>query len=281
MGTSQSSSGAPSGVPLVPPWVPALPAPEEGNEGGSPDGQDQTDARPGLQPLKPVPSAPSGRFGPARKSLGRFAQSGLSDDMRRGLRQYVRRGLGGAGMAATRFGGTAHTAGALHNALSMVASGQAAGPGSPLDPVLLRGRSSREVMDAVVEAIRPVDGSLDTEASRVAMRDALSDLLTRFPEADLLNLSEDERTFVIERYVALDVFSRVQLDLGKTIQEKAPSASTALARLRDIRDYIKETVSSAFRKLRQVGQSLSTTRIGQILRQVLKETFEVFEEYVQ
>ena len=85
--------------------------------------------------------------------------------------------------------GTASTAGALGNALSALAAGEPAEAGSPLDPALLSGRSVDDIMDAVVEAVRPVDGTQDAEASRAAIRDALAELLTRFPDADLLSLA--------------------------------------------------------------------------------------------
>jgi hypothetical protein len=136
-------------------------------------------------------------------------------------------------------------------------------------------------MDAVVEAVRPIDGTQDAEASRKAIRDALSDLLTRFPEADLLNLSEDQRLYVIERYVALDVYNRFHLDVGKTIHDKAPTAVTALARLKEVKDYIKQTISAAFRKVRTVGQTLNVGRITQMVTRALSETFQVFEDYVR
>ena len=48
-------------------------------------------------------------------------------------------------------------------------------------------------MDAIVEAVRPADGTQDAEANRAAIKDALSELLTMFPDADLLNLTEDQR----------------------------------------------------------------------------------------
>ena len=89
--------------------------------------------------------------------------------------------------------------------------------------------------------------------ARAAIKDALSELLTMFPEADLLNLSEDQRGFAIEHFVAIDVYRRFHLDLGKTIQDKAPTATVALARLKEVKNYIKETVAAAFRKLRAAG----------------------------
>lgn len=201
--------------------------------------------------------------------------------MRRGLGHYVRKGLGGRATATRRFGGTANTAGTLYGALSSAASGQVASPGSPLDPALLGGRTASEIMDAVVEAVRPIDGTQDAEASRQAIRDALSELLTRFPDADLLSLSEDQRVFAIERYVGLDVYNRFRLDVGQVVQDKAPTAASALARLKEVKDYIKETVSAAFRKVSAAGHALNARRITQMVVAALSETFRVFEDYVR
>jgi hypothetical protein len=201
--------------------------------------------------------------------------------MQRGLRDYVKKGYGGRSTAVKRFGGTASTAGALYGALSGVAGGQAAAPGSPLDPALLAGRSAREVMDAIVEAVRPADGTQDAEASRAAIKDALSELLTTYPDADLLNLTEDQRGAAIERFVAIDVYQRAALDIGKTIQEKAPTATVSLARLKEVKDYIKQTVAAAFRKLRATGDRVTTGRVNQVVRAALEETFQVFEAYAR
>jgi hypothetical protein len=96
------------------------------------------------------------------------------------------------------------------------------------------GRTADDIMNAVVEAVRPVDGTQDAEASRTAIKGCLSEVLERFPDANLLELSDAERTFAIERYVALDVFQRFALDLGKVIQDKAPTASAALGRLKEV-----------------------------------------------
>ncbi len=278
MGTSQSSGGPASGVPMVPPWTPAAPAdptPEAPATGGT------EEAAPA--PAQPVasPIAPSGRFASARRSLGDYASSGDGQELRRGTGHYVRGGYGGAATTTRRFGGTATTAAALGGALAGLAGGQGSGTGSPLDPALLAGRSADEVMDAVVEAVKPTDGTQDAEASRAAIRDALSELLKRFPNADLLNLSADERAFAIEQFTALDVFQRFVLDVGKTIQDRAPDATTALQRLREVRDYIREAVASSFRKLATTGRSLTSGRIGQVVRDALRDTFEIFEGYAE
>ena len=201
--------------------------------------------------------------------------------MYRGLGHYVRKGYGGARIAAQRMAGTARTAGTLYRVLSSTATGQPA-PDSPFDPVLLVGRSADEIMDAVVAAVRPVDGTQDAEAGQNAIREALSELLNQFPEADLLDLSENQRIFTIEHYVALDVFNRFNLDLGKTLQEKAPSPSVSLSRLREVKDYIKQTVFAQFRALLHTAEEQLNARfISDLAQQALYDTFAVFEEYVQ
>jgi len=278
---------------MVPPWVPDpvppnQPPPDGNGAGPADDGSQNAQQNPGQnQPSpqaapavpRPSPVAPAKRFGGARLSLGKFASSGDSRDMRRGLRHYVRRGYGGGRTAVRRFGGTASTAGALYGALSSVAGGRAPSAGSPLDPVLLAGRSAREIMDAVVEAVRPADGTQDAEAGRAAIKDALSELLTMFPQADLLNLSEDQRGFAIEHFVAIDVYRRFHLDLGKSIQDKAPTATVALARLKEVKNYIKETVAAAFRKLRAAGGRVTTGHLNEFVRSALSEAFQVFDGY--
>lgn len=289
MGTSQSSNGSPSGVPMVPPWVPDIPLsvappvvlPPIGTAPETTPNQALPESSAPTEPRQPIPVAPSGRFGSARRNLGDYAHSGDRNGMKRGLGQYVKKGYGGSTTATRRFGGTAQTANALYSALSGGTNNPYATPGSPLDPVLMEGRSADEVMDAVVEAIRPVDGTQDAEASRTAIKDALSEVLARYPDADLNAMLEEHRELAIERYVASDVFRRFELDIGKTIIGRAPNAATGMGRLKEIREYVRETVAASFRQLRDAGHRLATGRITQIVQSALRETFQIFEGYAE
>ena len=110
-----------------------------------------------------------------------------------------RRGFGGDALPP-RTAATVRTAQALYGALSAAAAGTAPVPGSPFDPVVLAGRTAGEVLDALVEAV----GGHDAEASRRAVRDAVSGLLERFPDADLLGLSEEQILLVVEDFAAND-----------------------------------------------------------------------------
>ncbi|MYD14970.1 MAG: hypothetical protein F4107_05260 [Gemmatimonadetes bacterium] len=150
-----------------------------------------------------------------------------------------------------------------------------------MDPGRLAGRSAREIMDAVVEAVRPVDGTQDAEASRQAVNEGLSDLLDRYPDADLLNLHEEQRLFVIERFMAQDVYNRLYLDIGKAVQDKASGVSAALLRMRQIKDYIRETISARFRAMRATASALTPRSVAQMATRALAEAFAVFEDYIQ
>lgn len=281
MGTSQSSKGSPSGVPMVPPWVPDIPVPLPLPlpEQDAPD----TEVEQGIavypaqsEPPQPIPTAPARRFLGANRNLGDYARSGDKATMRRGLGQYVKKGYGGSVTATRRMGGTAQTAQALY---SMLSGDRAAD--NTLDSKLTAGKSADEVIDAVIEAVRPVDGTQDAEASRAAIKDALSEVLNQFPDADLLDLQPKQRELAVERFVAADVFRRIDLDIGRTIRENAPNAAIGLGRLKEVRAYVRETVSASFRRLREVGQKLTAGGVTQIVQSAIRETFQVFEEYAE
>jgi hypothetical protein len=224
-----------------------------------------------------LPLAVEGRFRSSRTSLGKFGKSGDGPSLRRGVSDYISKGYSGRSTAAKRLEGTARTAGALHGALSALATGQPGEFSGSLSRPLLQGRSAREIMDALVEAVRPVDGTQDAEASREAVNESLSDLLDRFPDADLLALTDDQRALVVETYTAEDLFRRLILDVGKHIQDAAPTASEALSRLSQIRDYIREVVSASFKRLRDSGSPLTSGHVAGVVRAALSSALEVFE----
>ena len=231
-----------------------------------------------MRPPVRIPLAPARRFSSARAAAGRFAESGRTRDMKRSVGRYVGAGYGGAQTATQRFGGTIANAEALYSALSPGEPGVGDEVARRIDRNLLSGRSAVEIMDAVVEAVRPIDSTLDGEASRTAIKGSLSEVLARFPDANLLELNEEQREFAIERYVALDVFQRYELDIGSTIQNRAQSSAAVLSRLREIKEYIRETVSAAFRKLRNAGRQLNAGRISQIVKDALHQALQIFED---
>ncbi|GAA5201999.1 hypothetical protein GCM10023346_47750 [Arthrobacter gyeryongensis] len=225
---------------------------------------------------KPTPLAPPARFRGTRRALGAFCRTGNSQELRRAVGHYVRTGYGGSATMTRRLGGTAATAGRLGGVLQ---SGRTPDGADLRDAVLASGNDVNVVLDAIVDAASPADGSQDKESSRRAVRDALSELLVRFPDADLLALTDAQRVFVIERYAALDVYGRFCLDLHKTVLEKAADPATGLRRLSSIREFIVQHVSAAFRAVRERGASATTKSVARLTREALRETLGVFEDY--
>lgn len=274
MGTSQSSKGPGGKVPLVPSWVPDL----EPSSGASSGLADDAPASATTTPDQAaVQLAPARRFAEVRRNIGTFARTGGTAQMRQGLSHYVKTSYGGSGNSTRRHGGTIRTAASLYNILTPSYSG--AGGGPVLERPFLQDRTAEEVINAVIEATRPVDGTQDAEASRASIHDALADLLVQFPDTDLLNLNEEQRLFAVERYISMDVFRRFQLDIGTTIQEKSPDARTALSRLKEVRDYIRETIAASFRQARTRGEQPNSANINRIIQAALRSAFDIFESY--
>lgn len=272
---------------MVPPWVPDPPPPPPPTPvEAEPEAPQEPGSEPSTESTVPIdldgsiPTAPAGRFRAANINLAAYARSSDRAAMRRGVGQYFSQGYGGGGggggTAVRRFAGTARTADALYAALS----GGAAALGIAEEANISAGSSAQEVMDAVTEAVRPVDGTQDTESSRAAIQDALAETLTQFPDADLTNLSEEQKEIAVERYVASDVYRRFSLDVGGTVIKKAPNAVAGASRLKEIREYVRETVSAAFRKIRTAGQRLGAGRVASIVRSALGEAIQVFEGYL-
>ncbi|MCK6210522.1 hypothetical protein KZX45_08200 [Georgenia sp. EYE_87] len=149
------------------------------------------------------------------------------------------------------------------------------------DAAIAGGKNAQSVLDAIVEVIRPVDGTQDAESSRRAVRDALSDVLERYPEADLLDLDDAQRQYVLERFVGLDVYNRFCLDLGKKLDEHASSPSAASARFAEVREYIAATVAAEFDKLWASGSTPASPDLARLTQGALREAFKVFEGYLE
>jgi hypothetical protein len=263
MGTSASSRGPGSGVPLVPDWVAGVPG--------------QTAVPVGV--LAPA-IAPPGRFGPARTSLGQFGGSGSQRSMHRGLGHYTRKGMGGASVAASRMAGTANTAGGLYGVLNALSSGNPVPPGVALNTASLAGRSQSEIADAITDALRPIDGTQDGEAARDSVARALAELLEAQPNADLTALTQPQIESVVEAYLANDLSHRIELDVGKAVLDKAPNYATGAQRLEEMRAYIRQEIARAFRARADLGQTMDRQNAASLSSEVLRDTFDVFESYL-
>ena len=117
MGTSVSSSGPSSGVQLIPPWVgDSVSEPDTEDTPPQSDEQDagqEDEDNANAQKEVVSPLASPYRFRGAKLNLNRFAESGSSNSLERGIGQYVRRGLGRSPWASARMASTTRRASAL------------------------------------------------------------------------------------------------------------------------------------------------------------------------
>ena len=274
MGTSASSSGPGSGVPLIPPWVsdPDFPLPN------APNGDEEQENR--IPQSPPPQAAPMGRFRGARVNLGEFAGSGSGYSLRRGIGQYVRTGLGGSRNGSRRMAGTARRAGALYGVLHALSSGTTPAVDLGIEPVRLAGRPAREIVDRIAEALSPSDGSLDAETSRYSLSQALSVLIRMDPSINLAALTVDQIILAMELFIGADICRRIEVDVGKTILDRAADAVTAMRRLEEMYSYVRQVVASAFRRLPAMLDPLTQGAATRLASGVIRDTLEVFESYL-
>jgi hypothetical protein len=136
-------------------------------------------------------------------------------------------------------------------------------------------------MDAIADAIRPIDGTQDAEASRQAMDDALADLLERDENADLTQLDQAQIDFLVEAFVGRDLCLRIELDIGRTVEARSPDAVTAVRRIDEMREYVMAKVATMFAARRARGERFQRQRVAAIVEAVLVDTLSVFEDYLQ
>lgn len=178
-------------------------------------------------------------------------------------------------------GRTARNAGLLFGVLGDLRSGGASPGGTSLDPAELARLSPREVADRIAFVVCPSDGTLDAEASRDSISRAFAELLRVEPSADLLALTQEQILIVIEQSLANDICARIELDVGKAILFNAPSPAEAFARRDAMDSYVKQSVAAAFRRMAATDERFTRQNAQRMAQRIIRETFEVFEEYVQ
>jgi hypothetical protein len=274
-------------VPLVPPGVPPLPPPLVPSAPPVPPNIEPPELEvkqgpiPSASPFLVAQLAPPRRFMAARTSLGRFAKSASSDELRRGLGHYTKTGLGGSRAATQRMGRTVSTAGGLYGVLQNLRAGTSPPVELGINRNDLVGRPAREIADRIANALQPADGSQDAEAARDAISRALSDLMLAEPNVDLLALAPEQIDRVVEGYVAHDLCHRIELDVGKAVLDKAPNYAEGVNRLEDMKAYVRQEVARTFRERAGNGQSFTRDNAAALTAEVLRDTFDVFEGYVQ
>jgi len=184
--------------------------------------------------------------------------------------------MGGSGNAARRMGGSAKAASSLHSALTALANGEPLPQELGIDLQTLAGLSPADFADALVDAIRPLDGTQDAEATRDSVARALAEMLDQ--DADITSLTPQQVDQVTASTLGYDVALRIELDVGKAIIAKAPTKGEGLERLQEMKDYVREVVSAQYAAERASAGTVGRAAIERISRSAIQQAFEVFEE---
>ncbi|MFG1500077.1 Qat anti-phage system associated protein QatB [Halobacteriovorax sp. XZX-3] len=288
MGTSKSSKGSPSNVPSTPSWTPdplegggqnnVTYAPHNtGTPVGGPDFFSENDFPVSPESIE-FDKAPPRRHLGARKGISDYARTGSRDSLQRGMKNYVKKSLGGSRKAAQRLGGATKSAGSLYHALSSLSGANDFNENDLLSREALSSKSPAEIIDYIVDTLAPLDGTQDAETRQWSMNNALSDLYKTYPNADIENLTVEQIDHTVECFAVEELIRRFELDLEQTIIDNAPSNMEGVKRSKDAKSFIRTVAHNSFEELRESGKTLTTDNVTEVINEAYIITCEGFEE---
>ena len=249
MGTSTSSRGPGSNSPLVPPWA------------------DVDGAGPGPEPEP-------NRFQGFRTALGKFVSSGDRDYLRKALRSYARSSTGGSAVGPRRFGSMAQAGGALYGVLNQLRTDPV---NAPVNLRMLAERSTREAIDAIVDALLPENG--DAERIRAALNDALSVCLEGVEVFDFTNITDELLTGVMITYVVRCVFEQIVLDSDRAFGKATTPEQVERAEI-ELLELINVVTDKHMRPLLDGRiQAMTNTQIQAAELAAIREVWQEWEGY--
>lgn len=282
MGTSTSSSGPGAGVPFDPPWLDQLGgdvAVGGDGQGTGDDGGDDVDAgNQGNQgPIQADGIAPARRFAGARRELGAFARTGSRDSLGRAIGHYSRTGMGGARNAAARMRTSTNSAVGLVSLLQAARDGTDARVNQWVSALVARNPSVRDVIDEVIGQLTTGGGSLEEESCKDSMAQAMAELIESQPNVDLLNMNDGDIWSLVEFFLAQEACNRLQLDIGQIFESSRFNPREVVARMNEMREYLKAEISAQMRTTRQGNPNPTSRQLESMMQQALQSTFAVYE----
>ena len=93
-------------------------------------------------------------------------------------------------------------------------------------------------------------------------------------------MSNNEIWFLLERFLANEAFSRVELDIGQMFESAKYSDTSVVLRMNEVRAYLISEISVQIEALKRDVQNPSFKEIQGILHDAIEQTFSIFEEEV-
>lgn len=283
MGTSTGSKGPGPGVPFDPPWLDDL-APESDTAitgvDDTPDSEEQIPAKddknPDAQQQQPI-LAESRRFFQARLKLTSYTKEPSRERYRKAMGHYSRKGMGGAKQLASRMRVSADNGARVASFLKSV-SENSEKLRDWVKEIKSKNLDSNQLRDLFVQQICPTQGSKEEESSRASLADALSDFLENNPDSDMMELTEGEIREITKSFISAEAFNRLYNDIGQVFEVLSAKESVALTE--EIRDYLKEDISSEIDKLWKGNTTPSHNELSHLLSISIERTFKVYEDAI-
>lgn len=267
MGTSASSNGPGPGVSFDPPWLDDINSGEKETPGIENTENDKLNQNSII--------APKARFGNARRALGDYVRSGSRNALRKSLGHYSKTGMGGAKNISRRMRSSVRIASNMFNTFQALRNGDEFELGRTLSELKQRGADAAQIVDAIVKYVCPTGGSLDEALSRRSASVALTEFLSKNPYADFLQLSEDEIWKLTSSYLGIEVFHRIQTDIGQAFEKADIPYPERIERMNEMREFIQVEISTQMNKIRSTNDQ--KINIEKLFSQTIRNTFETYE----
>lgn len=276
MGTSASSNGPNGGVSFDPPWldnieIPGSPTPPDSSKENIPNLPDEN-----IEPSKES-IAPPRRFSSARRALGEYARSGDSDSLRKALGHYSRTGMGGAQNVSNRMRTSTKSASALFGVLRSAREGSDPEISKWVSELTSKNASASEIADEIISKVTPLGGSIDEMSCKESMAQALDNLISKNPQIDLLNLSDNNIWNLIESFLSYEAFKRLCLDIGQSFEKSSLAPTVKVSRMNEMHRYLEAEIYVQVEKLRESNKNATSNQLNHILQDALSNTFYVYE----
>lgn len=266
MGTSTRSKGPKSGVPFDPPWLnnvaqeiaPMVHMPELSAVGGI---------------------APRARFAQARQSLSSYLGNGHESEMRKAVKAYVHKGLGGRNRATSRMR-IPIVAGA--RMLSLLQSLRDQENPDLKDVLEQLRRNGATILDLAYEIVKHVVrscGSVEEERTEQAMSEAMTEFFLSHQDADIMNLTDAELLTILELFLANEIFKRVIFDIGQIFENDKIPTPDKMSKLDELKAYIRSVVTSELNSIYANGcMPNAELDAARIIASGVENVHKVFEE---
>ena len=256
MGTSTSSKGPGAGVPLDPAWLDDL-VPDENND------------------LSSDILSQRRRFSQARRYLNDYIRSGSKDDLRKSCGHYSKSGMGGSRRISHRMRVATSVGSQLYDVLHSLKEDGDFELCKKIDDLKKTGAGTEQIISLIAKYACPNGGSIDELSTANSAISALTELLGKYPDADIRNLSDDQIWELVSLYLGNEVFSRIQMDIGQMFEKSDVSLSDRILRMNEMREFIKVEISVKLNSIR--SENKSHVNIKKMLDDTIEELFYIYE----